>query len=291
MIKKQKVWLIGASGFTGEYLVSALNKKGYSVDQSTVDITDLQQVDTAMQQIQPNYIINLAAISFVPDGENESIYAVNTFGPQNILTACLNLSERPKKIILVSSANVYGIQEIEQLDEEAQPNPVNHYGCSKWSMEQIAKTYSDRLDITVTRPFNYTGHGQHVKFLVPKIVEHFKSKADVIKLGNIDVWRDFSDVRWVAAVYAELLTAPKQDDLTVINVCSGRLLSIRNIIETLQRLTQHTIRVETDQEFVRNADIKKQCGNNKELFKMLPNLPEPIEFKQTLQWMSQEITA
>ncbi len=134
----------------------------------------------------------------MPDGQDESIYAINTFGPQYILDACLKLKKSPKRIILASSSTIYGPQGNERLNEHSLVNPTNHYACSKWAMEQIAATYADRLNITITRPFNYTGVGQDIKFLVPKIISHFKQKAATIKLGNIDVWRDFSDVRWIA---------------------------------------------------------------------------------------------
>jgi len=281
-----KVWVIGAASFTGQHLVPALQQANYSVDTSAVDITDLPQLESTLLKIQPDYIINLAAISFVPDGEDESIYAVNTFGPQNILSACLKLSKRPKNIILASSANVYGIQQGDQLDERCVPNPVNHYGCSKWSMEQIAKTYSDRLNITITRPFNYTGKEQNNKFLVPKIVDHFKQKADTLKLGNIDVWRDFSDVRWVAQAYTQLLGRERFNKaLDIVNLCSGRLISIRDIIDQLQGLTGHSLTIEADSGLVRNVDITRQSGYNKHLFELTPELSLPIEFKDTLMWM------
>ena len=159
MSNSRKIWLIGADSFTGTHLLPCLEKGDYHVDTEEVDITDVNQVEDRILQIQPDYIINLAAISFVPDGDDESIYAVNTFGPQNILSACLKLPKPPKNIILASSANIYGLQDKEQVNEDCKPNPINHYGCSKWSMEQIAQTYSSDLNITITRPFNYTGVG------------------------------------------------------------------------------------------------------------------------------------
>ena len=284
MSNSRKIWLIGADSFTGNHLLPRLEKGDYHVDTEEVDITDVNQVEDRILQIKPDYIINLAAISFVPDGEDESIYAVNTFGPQNILSACLKLSKPPKNIILASSANIYGLQDKEQVNEDCKPNPVNHYGCSKWSMEQIAQTYSSDLNITITRPFNYTGAGQQSKFIVPKIVEHFKQKSPTLKLGNIDIWRDFSDVRWIAEVYTCLLATPA-NGIRSVNLCSGRLIAIKEIITILQDVTGHEINIETDQGLMRQADIKRQCGDNKKLFELLPALSPPIAFEKTIQWM------
>jgi nucleoside-diphosphate-sugar epimerase len=284
MTSSRKVWLIGADSFTGTHLLPSLEKNQYQVDISEVDITDKEQVSEAMFRIEPDYIISLAAISFVPDDGDESIYAVNTFGAQNILAACLKLTKVPKNIILASSANIYGVQAQEQVDENCVPNPVNHYGCSKWSMEQIAQTYSSDLNITITRPFNYTGVGQQSMFIVPKIIEHFKQRSSTLKLGNIDVWRDFSDVRWIAEVYTCLLATPA-NGIRSVNLCSGRLIAIKEIITILQDVTGHEINIETDQGLMRQADIKRQCGDNKKLFELLPELSPPIAFEKTMQWM------
>tara|TARA_B110000208_G_scaffold45925_1_gene60913 strand:- start:202 stop:1065 length:864 start_codon:yes stop_codon:yes gene_type:complete len=284
MSNLRKIWLIGADSFTGAHLIPCLEKGDYHVDTEEVDITDVNQVEDSILQIQPDYIINLAAISFVPDGDDESIYAVNTFGPQNILSACLKLPKPPKNIILASSANIYGLQDKEQVNEDCKPNPINHYGCSKWSMEQIAQTYSSDLNITITRPFNYTGVGQQSKFIVPKIVEHFKQKSSTLQLGNIDVWRDFSDVRWIAEAYTKLLSSPIHG-LSIVNLCSGNLICIREVIDTLQKITGNKLNIEIDDALVRQADIKRQCGNNNKIFELLPTLSSPIAFKDTLNWM------
>jgi len=282
--KPKTVWLLGAQSFTGKYLYHALIQQGYDVDTSRVDITNYQQVESAVLSLKPDYIINLAAISFVPDGSNESIYGVNTFGPENILKACLKLTIPPQKIILASSANIYGQQQQESITEACIAKPINHYGCSKWAMEQIVHTYQDRLPILITRPFNYTGHGQDAKFLVPKIVQHFHERADKIELGNIDIWRDFSDVRWVADVYVALLEM--ESTITQpINLCSSQLTSIRDIIEHLTLLSGHHIEIEVNPEFVRSTDIARQMGCNNYLFECLPQLTPSIDFKHTLEWM------
>ncbi|OUS01201.1 hypothetical protein A9Q90_10090 [Gammaproteobacteria bacterium 54_18_T64] len=278
------VWLIGADSFTGHYLRPTLEVEGYRVDVTPVDITSAAAVQSAMLDIQPQYIINLAAISFVPDGADATIYGVNCLGAENILAASLLLKQPPRRIILASSANIYGAQQQEVIDENCLPNPINHYGCSKWSMEQIARTYADRLNITITRPFNYTGRGQKEKFLVPKIVAHFQKKASSIELGNVDIWRDFSDVRWISRTYSQLLSAPGPE-LNIFNLCSGQLISIREIIATLENLSGHKVEIKVNPDFVRQADIVRQRGDNGRLVQRFEQLLAPPAFEETLAWM------
>lgn len=278
----QTVWLSGAKGFTGQHLLPILRQAGYQCDTKELDITDRKAVENHIAATKPDFIINLAAISFVPDGADAHIYAVNSFGPENILESCV-ATHRPQKIILASSANVYGRSTQDRIDELTPLAPVNHYGYSKWVMEQIAARYQDNLEITVTRPFNYTGLHQDEKFLIPKIVSHFKHKAPRIALGNIDIWRDFSDVRWIAEAYLQLLTADKNPQ--IVNLCSQRLISIREIIGMLTELTGHEIEVYQDPNFMRKDDIERQCGDNQKLFASLPALKKPYDLQATLKWM------
>jgi len=185
---------------------------------------------------------------------------------------------------LASSANVYGSQGGEVIDESCHANPINHYGCSKWAMEQIARTYAERLNITITRPFNYTGCGQAEKFLVPKIVAHFQRRAPNIELGNIDILRDFSDVRWISRAYSQLLQT-NDSELAIVNLCSGSLISIREIIATLEKLSGHKMAINVNPDFVRPADIARQRGDNSRLFQQLGDFPTPLGFGDTLAWM------
>ena len=195
---------------------------------------------TALNTIKPEYIIHLAGISFVPHSDVRQIYDINFFGTLNILNALLDIGPKPKKIVLASSANVYGNPPTDIIEETVCPAPINHYAISKLAMEFKARTYFDRLNILITRPFNYTGIGQGGQFLIPKIVKHFKERKQEIELGNLDVVRDFSDVRFVATVYKELMECNTSSE--IVNICSGRGVSLKDILQKMSSIAQHELR-------------------------------------------------
>ncbi|MFI4940066.1 MAG: GDP-mannose 4,6-dehydratase, partial [Burkholderiales bacterium] len=180
-----------------------------------------------------------------------------------------------------SSANVYGnAQGI--LSELQPPQPVNHYAASKLAMEHMARTWRHRLPIVVTRPFNYTGVGQDIQFLVPKIVSHFVSRMPVIELGNLDIERDFSDVRMVTHSYRRLLESVSAGE--IVNVCSGHLYSLRSIVAMMERIAGYKIEVRVNQDYVRLTDVKTLVGSVDKLHALVGEL-DPIPLEQTLSWM------
>ena len=157
------------------------------------DLTDKAAVADQVQQAQADTVVHLAAISFVGNADDAAFYSVNVTGCINLLSACAALPQKPRKVLLASSANIYGNCANSPIGEEQTPAPVNHYGTSKLAMEHLARTYADRLPLVITRPFNYTGPGQGKQFLIPKLVEHFARKAPQIELGNLHVEREFND--------------------------------------------------------------------------------------------------
>jgi nucleoside-diphosphate-sugar epimerase len=276
-----KVLVTGLGGFTGAYLERELAQHGHAVTGLQADLTDWDAVAREVAAVQPEAVIHLAAISFVPSGDSTDVYAVNTLGTQGLLEALARLPAAPKKVILASSSNVYGMR-AGVLDESMCPKPVNHYGCSKLAMEHIAETYTARLPIVITRPFNYTGVGQDENFLIPKIVSHFKRRAPVIELGNTDVSRDFSDVRWIACAYRHLLD--NGEYAGIYNLCSGRLNSIKQVVDILAELTGHHIDVVVNPAFVRPNDILQQCGSTRRIDEVFSNDGSDSIFS-TLKWM------
>lgn len=269
-----KVLLTGIGGLTGKYLSVFLQKKGFEVygisnlenkESNTYkcDITIKNEVAEVLNQIKPNYIIHLAAISFVQHDDIQEIYNVNVIGSQNILEACLEIKDNLKKIVLASSATVYGNNRNEVLSEEMCPNPINHYGISKYAMEQVAKTYFSKLPILITRPFNYTAPGHGEQFVIPKIAKAFANKDKQIELGNLEVYREYNSIDFVCEVYFKLLQSEATSE--IVNIASGNTHSLKEIILKFEEKSGHKIEVKVNPLFVRKDEIKTLTGNTSKL--------------------------
>jgi nucleoside-diphosphate-sugar epimerase len=285
----------GASGFTGRYLVEKLLGRGHTVIETTasrdepeaptrlrLDITSPEACRRVIETARPDYIVHLAAISFVGHSDPLDFYRVNVLGTLNLLEACDAVGHTPRKVLIASSANVYGNVTGDAIDESFPLTPVNHYAASKAAMEAMVRTWFERLPILIVRPFNYTGRGQASNFLVPKIVEHFARRAPSIELGNIDVARDFSDVRYVASAYEALLDSDTASE--TVNVCTGTPYTLRSILSAASELTGHEIEVRINSAFVRKTDVKVLAGSPAKLRTLVPAV-ESIPFIETLRWM------
>ncbi len=195
---------------------------------------------------------------------------------------------QPRAILLASSSNIYGNAAVEIIEETVLPAPTNDYAVSKLAMEYMARLWIDRLPIIFARPFNYTGIGQSSVFLLPKIVDHFRRRASVIELGNLDVVRDFSDVRTLVQVYRRLLQlAP--DEIPrgeAFNTCSGKGHSLLSVIQMMQEISGHSIEVRVNPEFVRDNEVKVLLGSRAKLEKIIGTV-EDIPLVETLRWMYQ----
>jgi nucleoside-diphosphate-sugar epimerase len=289
----KKVLITGIDGFTGVYLEDLLTKSGYDVyglvypksirnTHLVCNIAVLQEVVTVFKSVKPDYIVHLAGISFVPHSNVKQMYDINFFGSLNILDALLETGVTPDKIVLASSANVYGNPSVEVIDETVCPIPVNHYANSKLAMEFMARNYFDRLNILITRPFNYTGVGQGVQFLIPKIVSHFKENKQEIELGNLDVVRDFSDVRFVAEVYQKLMECRATSEL--VNICSGKGVSLLEIIDAMNSMAGYEIITVKNPLFVRLNEVKTLIGSSSKLISLIGE-QKKFPFEKTLRWM------
>ncbi|MDR1817972.1 MAG: GDP-mannose 4,6-dehydratase [Puniceicoccales bacterium] len=326
----KKVLVTGCNGFTGRWLVPLLHERGFDVvglergsaaplaaaapaapvtssageiRRVLCDLNDAARLREVVAGIAPTHVLHLAAISFVGHAGEEDFYRVNLFGTQNLLDVLEALPVPPEKVILASTANIYGTPADGRavLDESAPPAPVNHYAISKLAMEFMARTRFARLPILITRPFNYTGPGQAEHFVIPKIVAHFRRRAPRIELGNINVSRDFSDVRDVARCYAALLETGDTTGDTVggdaaagggaaggaprpriVNICSGTGTALRDIIARLEHLAGYRIEVAVNPRFVRANEIPSLVGSNAALRAATGGVVPQIPIGQTL---------
>ena len=282
-----RVLVTGLGGFTGTYLTPLLEQRGYEIVRAAEPEFDLLREDSIaalVQATQPEYIIHLAAISFVAHQDATAVYAVNTVGTTSLLSALERIAPRLRKVVLASTSQIYGNATDDPITESTPPAPISHYACSKLAMEFMARSFFDRLPILITRPFNYVGRGQAPQFLLPKLVDHFRRKASVIELGNLDVERDFLDVRSVADAYVRLLDSPLQSQ--AVNIASGVGRSLTSILDDLTRITGHRPATAVNASLVRRNEIKRMVGSSERLLKTIGPL-RYSDFESTLRWMLQ----
>lgn len=290
-----RVLVTGHKGFTGRYVVTALRSAGHDVVGLTEDPADLESpsinlldragVARAVELARPDAVIHLAAIAFVAHGDVDEMYRTNVVGTRHLLEALAALAGRPRMVLLASSANIYGNSDIELLSEDVPASPANDYAVSKLAMEYMARLWMDKLPILLARPFNYTGVGQADNFLLPKIVSHFRRGERVIELGNIDVARDFQDVRFVADAYRRLLSAGHAGE--AVNLCSGTSVSLMEVIRMMQQIAGYEIDVRVNPAFVRGNEVARLTGDNRRLQGLIGDL-DIIPLQTTLKWMFED---
>lgn len=287
----------GIRGFTGQYVTSELSRNGYSVfgtclreddaDEfvSMVDLRDRSAVLEYIANLKPNVVIHLAAISFVGHENVQEIYEMNILGTRNLLEGLTKLETAPDSVVLASSANIYGNSPDDPISESSPVLPQNDYAVSKYAMELMARTWMDELPITIVRPFNYIGRGQSTNFLVPKIVDAIRNNQHEISLGNIDVERDFSDVRTVAWVYGQLAIKPAPGE--IFNISSGKAISLTEAFDRICSIAGSKIRIVSTEQLKRSGEVSKLRGDSHKLWKHIGSPPE-TELDDTFAWMLKE---
>ena len=277
-----RLLLTGADGFTGTHLAQVAKQAGYTVFPLKASLEDRQGLSAEIHEVQPTHVIHLAAISHVTHTDNLAYYQTNLLGSLDFLELLSNLAKPPQKVILASSANVYGNTEHSPIVESQVPAPINHYAMSKLAMELLARNFATPLPIVTTRPFNYTGVGHGTHFVIPKIIDHFARKSSVIELGNIDVYREYNDVRDISQIYLSLLERglPGQ----TYNLASGRTHSLRDVIALLEKMTGLSMAITVNSQFVRSNEIITLSGSPDHLENAIGKL-EWRSLEETLRWM------
>ena len=275
----EKVLIFGASGFVGSYLSNEFLNNGYQVVGSdknkssllsdkvefhNADLLDASAVEKLINELQPDIIINLAAISSVGQswGIPQTTMMVNVIGALNIMEAAKKCNKKPK-VMFIGSSEEY-INTDEPMSEITELDASNPYGISKVTQERFAKLYREQygLKIYCVRPFNHTGVGQRDSFVLPswckQVAEIEKSgKPGTIKVGNITVKRDFSHVKDIVRAYRMIVESDNCE--RIYNVGSGNAYSLEEMLKYVVGLSNQKIEVEVDASRIRPIDQAVIC--------------------------------
>lgn len=273
-MKKKQTLITGASGFVGSYLLPALKTHGsYEIHCFQGDIRSRETVEDQLKKVQPDILIHLAAQAFVPNAianpwETEEI---NVGGTLNLLEI-LHRLQKPCKMLYVSSADVYGKQNMDvlPLEESLLPKPVNPYAGSKLAAESFCRQYSEyspSVSVVIARPFNHIGIGQRKEFVIPnfcsQIIEaKYVGKKEIL-VGDLAPTRDFSHVEDIVAGYLTLIERGESGE--IYNICSGEERSIRYMVEELVKFSGENIKFLVDESRVRSSETSRVYGNNQKL--------------------------
>jgi len=302
-----RILVTGAGGFAGRHLINKLSEESGAEIFGTyhtrppgddlpgkhyrVALENHGDVSALVSDIRPDEVYHLAAVSFMPDAMKNRLkaYETNVAGGISLLEA-LSVNSPESRFLYTSSADVYGkIDPSENpVTEEHPAEPQNAYAATKLCFEIICGQYAkdSGLHIVIARPFNHTGPGQDEKFVAPAFAMQIaRIEAGLIEpvmvTGNLDAERDFTDVRDVVASYSDMLR--KGGNGGVYNVCSGKAVQIKHILDTLLGMSSMAgIKHEIDPARVRPAENPRVYGSFQKLEKLTgwrPSMP----LKRTLE--------
>jgi GDP-4-dehydro-6-deoxy-D-mannose reductase len=303
----KRVLVTGSGGFVGPYVVDALVRAGCRVSGVDMrddagsaaletyvsqDLSDRKAVETLIDRVSPDAIVHLAAQSSAGRSFSEPFDTLT----RNILPV-INLLDvvrkraRHIKILAVGSADVYGpVAETDlPLVESRVPNPLNPYALSKAIQEQCCIQYARlyKTDVVATRSFNHTGAGQRDTFVLASFARQISEirlgmREPVLDVGDLDLRRDFTDVRDIAEAYVSLLERGKAGE--VYNVCSGTARSLRGLLGLLCETAKVRPEIRVDQKRLRPADIRELRGDPSKIARDT-GWRSRIAITETIEWL------
>lgn len=267
---RPRALIIGGTGFAGRHLARQLSDR-YSVTATgrDQDIRDHKLVLELVSRSAPDLVVNLAAITTVRETceRPRETYDIGFFGLFNLLVALKSCKFRGR-VLHVSSSEVYGFPASAELPltEAAPLRPLSPYSVAKAAGEMLCQQWAQQGDfaIILARPFTHIGPGQSSRFSVAKFARQIADMMagrlePVIEVGNLRATRDLTDVRDVARAYDLILHLGAIGH--VYNVCSGREVAMRDILDELIRLSGKHIEVAEARALVREAEQQRLCGS------------------------------
>jgi len=310
-----KALITGISGFVGSYLAEFLLDKKYKVfgtfyDKSTFsnidnildkieifecDIRNYNSLKTIIEKVRPDEIYHLAAISFVPNSlkDPKLTFDTNLYGTLNLYQAVIEQKINPK-ILFVGSADEYGIVDKNDIPikENCPLHPVNPYSISKASVDFLSYAYfrNYNLNIIRVRPFNHIGPRQSPEFVCSSFAKQIAEiekgmKEPVIMVGNLEAKRDFTDVKDMVRAY--WLAIQKAEAGEVYNICSERIVQIKELLNKLLKLSSKKIEVTEDPKRMRPSDntiLQGDCSKFRRRSWWKPKIPLDKTLKDILEY-------
>jgi len=290
-----KVLITGGCGFVGRHLSESLRSTGHEVDvvdrtacggaSHECDLLDFGRLVGLLESLRPHRVVHLAAWSSVGLSLRDPVgaFEANAQCTVNLLEGVKAL-DLGCRVLVVSSGEVYGASEAgEPLGEDSPVAPMSPYALGKACAELASLYYGSvgGVDVVLARAFNHTGPGQTDVFALPSFAKQIAEAEcglaePVLRVGNLDVVRDFTDVRDVVRAYRLILE--KEPPAGVYNVCSGRGYVLRELVERLVGMS--TVKVEVRREEMRRraGEAERLVGDNARIARDLGWRPEiPIE--------------
>ena len=307
-----KALITGITGFVGSHLAELLLSQNYEVFGSVrwrskrdniahlekanaitlfeTDIKDPLSVRKTVADCMPDEIYHLAAQSFVPTSWSAPAETLDTNiqGQLNILEAGREVVP-DAKIHVVGSSEEYGLVHPDEcpMTEDQPLRPLSPYGVSKVGQDLLGWQYFQSYGVPVirTRAFNHTGPRRGEVFVTSSFSKQLaeiklgKSKP-VMKVGNLEAKRDFSDVRDVVRAYHEAVVKGKPGE--VYNICSGTGRTIQSVLDLLIEITGLEVEIEHDPTRMRPSDVMVLEGSSEKIQKEIGWAPS-ITFEQTMK--------
>ncbi len=292
-----RVVVTGANGFVGRYVVRRLigrhdvlavdslrygpwrfgEKELKQIVVDTSDLRERRQVEPLVHGFEPDVIIHLAAIHFIPECEEHPEMAVST----NIgATVNLLLTCPPRcRFVYASTAAVYAPKEGAHRELNDPLGPMDVYGYTKLSGEDLVRYFAkkNKFHAVIVRLFNVIGPGETNPHLIPDIITQLKKGVRTIRLGNVYPKRDYiyADDAAEGFVAAAMKPLPEREAVTVVNLGAGKSYSVQEIVDRLSDIIGERIRIETDPTRVRAVDRPNLLSDNSRMqrfFSWQPNV-------------------
>jgi GDP-4-dehydro-6-deoxy-D-mannose reductase len=274
-----------------------------TVQTHQVDLLDRARVDTLVRQVQPQWVFHLAALSSPAASWDDpgGTIATNATLEANLLAALIKLDRMPR-VVVVGSVYEYGRPpgRVRRLNETTPLRPLTPYGVSKVTQDLLALQYhlSHDLPAIRMRPFNHAGPRQAPHFAIASFAQQIAriergTQPPILKVGNLEARRDFTDVRDIVRAY--LLAAEKGKPGEVYNVGSGTAPRLREVVDLLMRMTRVNITLEVDPERTRTAEADVYVCDARRFARLTgwrPQIRLPRMLRDTLDyWRNQERSA